>query len=145
MNSDSRFFVLVVVSFLAFAGVLRFVLRHREQGPRNSQIMWVAALVVLGGMLFARYGAQLGLPWWIYYTIPMLLTVFLPPLVFLMSARESGRYIVLAFLSAPFIHSVFSFFLGWHEYMPFLKIPSLLSIIGVGGNFWDCAGSAQST
>jgi len=92
--------------------------------------MATAAVVVLGGMLFARFGAQIGIPWWVYYTVPMLLTVLLPPIVFAMTMRETLLYIVLAFLSAPAIHTVFSFFFGWREYMPFLHIPSVQEIFG---------------
>jgi len=29
-------------------------------------------------------------------------------------------------------HFVFSFFFGWHEYMPFLRIPSLHDLAGAG-------------
>jgi len=85
----------------------------------------VTLAVVPGGMLFARYGAQYGLPWWIYYTVPMLLTVLVPPVAFSMTRHETLRYFFLAFLSAPAIHVLFSFFLGWTEYMPFLQVPSL--------------------
>lgn len=92
-------------------------------------VMAVASAIVFGGMLFARYGAQAGLPWWIYYTVPMLLTVALPPIVFSMTMREAPMYVILAFLSAPVIHTVFSFFLGWREYMPFIPIPSLRDLV----------------
>jgi len=34
-------------------------------------------------------------------------------------------YLVMAFLSSPLIHVVFSFFLGWKEYMPFINIPAM--------------------
>ena len=135
VGPELQFYTLVVVSFLVLVAILRYVMRLRAQSQKTWKVIAVASAVVFGGMLFARYGAQSGLPWWIYYTIPMVLTVSLPPIAFSMSIRETSWYIVLAFLSAPFIHLVFSFFLGWREYMPFLHIPSL----------WDVSKSAPSS
>ena len=125
MNPELQFSTLAFVSFLVVVAILRQVMRRRAFAPKAWKIFAVASVVVFGGMLFARYGAQSGLPWWIYYTVPMLVTVSLPPTAFSMTIRETTWYIVLAFLSAPVIHVVFSFFLGWREYMPFLHVPSL--------------------
>jgi hypothetical protein len=74
-------------------------------------------------MLVAKCGASVGAPWWLYYTIPMLLTLALPLIAFRMTRRETAVYWVLAFLSAPVIHIGFSVTLGWREYMPFLPVP----------------------
>ena len=131
MNPEQQFYILVSVSCLVFVGILRYVMRHRAQAASAGKVMAIAAIVIFGGMLFARYGAQSGLPWWIYYTIPMLLTIFVPPIVFSMSTREVSWYVVLAFLSAPIIHVVFSFFLGWRAYIPFLHIPSLQDLVDI--------------
>ena len=130
MDAIIQFYVLVFVSCLVFVGILKYVLRLRTDTLRIQKVVAIAAVVVLGGMLFARFGAQSGLPSWIYYTVPMLLTVFLPPIVFSMTMREALLYIVLAFLSAPAIHTIFSFFFGWRDYMPFLHIPSLQELFG---------------
>lgn len=129
MSPQIQFYVLVVVSCLVFVGILYFVMRARARPLNIRKVCVVAVVVVVGGMLFARLGAQSGMPWWIYYTVPMLLTVFLPPVVFRMATREYLWYVVLAFLSAPAIHLVFSFFFGWREYMPFLYVPSLRQLI----------------
>jgi hypothetical protein len=40
-----------------------------------------------------------------------------------MNLRKTALYLFLSFLSAPIIHALFSFFLGWSEYMPFWDIP----------------------
>ncbi len=90
-----------------------------------TRVLTTALLVVVGGMLVAKVGQNSGLPWWIYYTIPMLVTVLTPPLVFRMNRREILAYVVLAFLSSPVIHVVFSFFLGWKDYMPFIEVPAM--------------------
>lgn len=90
---------------------------------KRKQIILLALVVVVFGMLFGKYGASYNLPWWIYYPVPMLITVILPPIVLKLKAPKTILYLLLSFLSAPFIHAVFSFFLGWTEYMPFWKIP----------------------
>jgi hypothetical protein len=55
----------------------------------------------------------------------MLVTILLPPVAFRMNRREILEYLVLALLSSPVIHVVFSFFLGWKKYMPFIKSPAM--------------------
>jgi hypothetical protein len=76
-------------------------------------------------MVFAKYGVLTGWPWWIYYGAPALLTWVLPPLVFNLNRKQIVRYLILAFLVAPIIHVLFSFFLGWKEYMPFIPVPAI--------------------
>ena len=118
-----RFWMFVLVSLVAFIAILRFVTRHRAPPLRIAPVLGVAAIVVVGGMVFAKYGNNAGLPWWIYYTVPAVATLLLPPMVFRFSRGELVSYLVLAFLSSPAIHVAFSFVLGWHEYMPFLPVP----------------------
>jgi len=88
----------------------------------------ITAVVVVGGMLFARYGHILFRPpWWIYYGLPALTTILLPPIALRMHRAETWLYIPLAFLMAPAIHMSFSLVVGWHDYMPFpIYIPSLV-------------------
>ena len=125
-----RFSVFVLVSLVVFIAILHFVTRRRTQPPRTSTVVMVAAVVVIGGMIFAKFGNNAGLPWWVYYTVPALATLLLPPAVFKFSSKELVQYLVLAFLSSPAIHVVFSFLFDWHEYMPFIPVPSLRSLIG---------------
>lgn len=131
MQSESlRFWIFVFVSLVAFVAILRFVTRHRSERPRGATVLVVAALVVIGGMVFAKYGNNIGLPWWIYYTVPALATLLVPPIVFRLRGSELAWYLVLAFLSSPVIHVVFSFLLGWKEYMPFIPVPSWRELLG---------------
>jgi uncharacterized membrane protein YfcA len=130
MASDAlRFWIFVLVSLVAFVAILRFVTRRRVDRPQFATVCIVAAIVVVGGMVFAKYGHNVGLPWWIYYTVPALATLLLPPAAFKLAGKELAQYLVLAFLSSPAIHVAFSFLLDWHEYMPFLPVPSLRSLI----------------
>jgi hypothetical protein len=126
-----RFSVFVAVSLILFIGVLLFVMRKRAMRPGRGAVIGSAFIVVVVGMVFAKYGSNAGWPWWIYYTVPAVVTLFLPPLVFHLRRRELGLYLALAFLSAPLIHVLFSLFLGWHEYMPFVHIPSLCTLTGL--------------
>ena len=125
MSTGWHFPIFIVVSFVAFVAVLRLALHKRPDPPARTTLLWVAAVVVVGGMLFAKAGAGLGLPVAIYYGVPALLTWLLPPIAFSMRGREIAIYLPLALLMAPIIHVLFSLFLGWHEYMPFLPVPSL--------------------
>jgi hypothetical protein len=125
-----RFSTFILVSLLVFFFILRFVTRNRAKRPSFVSVAVVAAIVVVGGMIFAKFGNNAGLPWWIYYTVPALVTLLLPPMAFKLSGKELWFYLVLAFVSSPVIHVLFSFFLGWHEYMPFIPVPSLQSLIG---------------
>jgi hypothetical protein len=127
-TENFRFSVFILASLIAFVLVLRFVTRNRSQHPSLVSVATVAAIVVVGGMVFAKFGNNAGLPWWIYYTVPALVTLLLPPVAFKLSGGELWQYLVLAFLSSPVIHVLFSFFLGWHEYMPFIRVPSLQSL-----------------
>jgi hypothetical protein len=124
-----RFSVFILVSLIAFIAILYFVTRHRSLRPKGFTVIAVAALVVVGGMVFAKFGNNAGLPWWIYYTLPALATLLVPPLVFKFNGKELLQYLLLAFLSSPVIHVVFSFLFDWHEYMPFIHVPSLHSLL----------------
>ena len=123
-----RFPIFVGVSLVVFIGLVAFVLRGRDRRPVR-EIVAIGLLVVVGGMTFAKAGQNAGWPWWIYYTVPMLLTVFLPPIRLRMRGRELPEYFGLSFLSAPAIHVAFSFLLGWKDYMPFIQIPSVWEIV----------------
>jgi hypothetical protein len=129
MSTAWHFPFMVLASLLVFGLMVRLLLPRQEFRAKRIQIGLLALIVVVFGMLFGKYGATAGLPWWLYYPIPMLITVLLPPLVLRLNKQKTAAYLVLSFLSAPFIHVAFSFFLGWTEYMPFWKIPSVGSYL----------------
>ena len=129
MDTQWHFPIMIAASLVEFIGLLRLVLGRLVFRRRIIAVGIVAIVVVVLGMLFGKYGLQFGLPWWIYYPVPALITVLLPPLVFRMRTRRTVLYLVLAALSAPLIHVIFAFFLGWNEYMPFIPIPSLRDLV----------------
>ncbi len=118
-----QFPVLMAASYVVFVSLLRLVLRNRERFPLRV-VLILGLVCVCAGMTLAKYGATVGLPWWIYYSIPMLITVFLPPIALRMHKGKAAAYLILSFLAAPVIHAAFSFFLGWKSHMPFIKVPS---------------------
>jgi hypothetical protein len=121
---------MIAASLLLFVGMLRLVLGRVQFRQRLGAVAIVSVIVVVFGMLFGKYGATvLGLPWWIYYPLPALVTIVLPPLAFRLNWKRTLAYVLLSALSAPLIHVLFSFFLGWDEYMPFIAVPSLASLI----------------
>lgn len=123
----TRFVVFVGFSLLMFVAVLRLAIRSRPRTPWRA-VVALALVVVVGGMVFAKWGQNTGLPWFVYYTIPALLTVFAPPLVLRMTRRELIPYLLMATLMAPAIHIFFSLAFGWHDYMPFIRVPSIADL-----------------
>ena len=128
MGGTGRFAVFVLVSFILFLAVLRWVLRNRDS-RHWLRLIALASVVVVGGMAFARWGQHSGMQWWIYYTVPALATFLLPPAVLRMSRRETLAYLLLAVLMAPAIHIFFALFVGWSDYMPFISVPSLSNLL----------------
>jgi hypothetical protein len=128
MPDLQRFLVFMAAAFLAFVAVLLFTIRNRASKPSSGKVCGVGIAVVVAGMCFARYIHLIfpKLPWLIYYGIPAINTVFLPPLWLRMSKLEAAQYLPLAWLTAPAIHLLFSLLAGWHDYMPFpAYIPSI--------------------
>ena len=123
LSSEWRFPVMILAALLLFLLIIRIVIGKSAFRDQYKVVLLLAFLLVIVGMLLGKYGAQLGFPWWLYYPIPMLMTVLLPPIVLKMNTRKTILYLLLSFLSAPVIHFLFSFFLGWTEYMPFWNIP----------------------
>ena len=118
-----HFSMMIFASFILFYCVIWTVLGTQEFRQKFRKIFLLSILCVVLGMLFGKYGANWGLRWWIYYPLPMLMNVILPPLILKMNTKRTITYLVLSFLSAPLIHIFFSFFFNWTEYMPFWKIP----------------------
>ena len=130
MNDSSRFAIFMVASAAVFVALLLFVVRKRERRPDGRTFILTTLVVVVLGMLFARYGYLFFRPpWWVYYGVPALVTFFLPPALFRMRRTEILQYVPLAILMGPAIHIFFSLFVGWHDYMPFpFYIPSVLEL-----------------
>jgi len=132
MMPPLHFVVFIGVSVFVLICIFRWVLRRRPVPPVRQLVAGVALVIAIAGMCFAKLGATQGLPWPVYYGIPALVTLFLPPLAFRMRGAEYMSYVVLAFLSSPVIHFVFSFFIGWPEYLPFWHIPPVWQVVGAG-------------
>ncbi len=58
-----RFPVFVAASYAIFIGIIHFVLRRRESGGYLPQIFGIGVVVIVGGMVFAKFGQNTGLPW----------------------------------------------------------------------------------
>jgi hypothetical protein len=122
VNADWHFPIMIIASLIVFITIVRIVLPGEAFSSKKLTIFWLSFVVVVMGMLLARYAAQWNVPWWIYYPVPMLLTVFLPPLILRLDKRRTLAYLILSFVSAPIIHVFFSLVLGWPEYLPFWRI-----------------------
>jgi len=107
-NGIGIFLVKVFVAFVVFIGLLIFTLRGRTQRPA-LRILILALIVVVCGMSFARITYGIGVPWWIFYGLPAMITFALPPLILRMSRSEVLLYVPLAILMSPVIHISFLF------------------------------------
>lgn len=128
-NATLHFAVFVLASFAAFLLVLKLIFAKRSVQPKLLSLLWSSALVVVGGMVFAKVAANSGLPTWVYYGIPAIATLLLPPIVFGMRRGEIVAYLCAASLLPAVIHVGFSLFLGWKEYLPFWAVPSLRELL----------------
>jgi hypothetical protein len=121
-----RLLAYMLASTLVLALVIVFVGGLRgARAPAWPATLGIALLISVVGILFGKYGENFGLPWWIYYTVPMLATVLIPPLAFRFALWRAALYVLLAFGTAPLIHAAFFYALGWGEFMPFLALPPL--------------------
>ena len=121
MTDIGKFFVYMLVALIVFVLVLLFTLHKRPKQP-VFKIVLLSIIAVVGGMTFARITYGKGVPWWIFYGIPAFITFVLPPIVLNMTKRELLFYIPISLLMAPVIHVFFSFFFGWHDYMPLFYV-----------------------
>jgi hypothetical protein len=122
MTDIGKFFVYMLVALIVFVLVLFFTLRKRPSQP-IFKIVLLSVIAVVGGMTFAKITYGKGVTWWIFYGIPAFITFILPPIVLKMTKRELLFYIPVSVLMAPAIHVFFSFFFGWHDYMPLFYVP----------------------
>jgi hypothetical protein len=125
MESDpGRIPVYVLASSIVLTLVI--LLAGSLRGGRAPHWAWAAlaaAAISAIGILVAKFGVGFGLPWQVYYSVPMLATVLIPPIAFRFSFWRAAAYIALAFATAPLIHAAFLYGLGWADYMPFLRLP----------------------
>ncbi len=91
-----HFLSFMVVSFFVFLAVRPYVLCRREMRPPLSVFLVLSAMAIILGMTSGKYGQNWGLPWWIYYTVPALITLLFPALYLKMNRRETLLYLILA-------------------------------------------------
>ncbi len=118
--------MIVFVAASTAALTMAILVAARAGGGRAPDLLWVfvvSAVISAIGIPFGKYGQNFGLPWQVYYTVPAAATILAPPFVFRFSILRSLFYLILALFSAPLIHAMFFYGLGWSEYMPFLKLP----------------------
>ena len=85
-----HFPIMILFSIIIFFVIIRIVIGKQNFIEKRTSIVLLSFLVVVIGMLFGKYGQQWGLKWWIYYPVPMLMTVLLPPLILKMDFKKSN-------------------------------------------------------
>jgi len=64
MDTEWHFPVLIAASLVLYLGLLRLILGRTQFRLRLRAVLLVSLLVVVGGMMFGKYGATaLNLPW----------------------------------------------------------------------------------
>jgi len=123
-----EFFLLILISIAVMILVLYYVLKQRDENPikQNKAIIGISFLGVVS-MFIAKYGTNFEMPWWLYYPLPMFLTILVPVFYFKMNKNEIIKYILLIMISSPVIHVILSLF-GWKNYMPFIEIPTFYEL-----------------
>ena len=119
--------VMVAFTYLIFLCVIRLVL-GKQYKSKSFLIDIIGILVVFGGFIISKYNNILKLPGYLHYALPIALTVLLPPLALRMKSHQVLKYLALSILAVPFVHIVFSFFVGWGDLLPFIRIPSLWTL-----------------
>lgn len=128
MDNAFRFLIMAAVTYLAFLCVIRIVMGNQYKS-KSFLINVTGMLTVYGSFIISRYNDILKLPGFLYYILLILLTVFLPPLLLKMKSDQTLKYFALGVVAVPLLHLLFSLLLGWGEYLPFIKIPSLWELI----------------
>lgn len=124
-----EFITLTLVTSIVLVFIVRFALKTRDPNPvKNPGNVGILIALAVLCMLIGKYGATWGLPWWIYYPAPMVLVLVFPLAFFKMKRREAIKFILISLVSGPIIHVVFSL-LGWKNYMPFIRIPSIMELL----------------
>lgn len=124
-----EFSSLTIVSVIVIILMVRFSLRQRYPNPtKQLMVLLVLSLLAAVCLVWERYTTGFGLPWWIYYPVPLLLTLLFPIFWFRMKRSEAVTYFLLTILAAPVSHILYSL-LGWKEFMPFIEVPSLLEML----------------
>lgn len=124
-----EFSSLTIVSVIVIILMVRFSLRQRYPNPTKQVIvLLVLSSLAVVCLAWERYTTGLGLPWWIYYPVPLLLTLLFPIFWFRMKRSEALTYFSLTIVAAPVSHVLYSL-LGWKKFMPFIQVPSLLEML----------------
>jgi len=80
----------------------------------------IGSSIVLVGLGAA--GLHAGLPPYIYYPLPAVISLILPKYIFNLSWKELCIYIVFGILIGFLTHLLFSLIVGYNNYLPFWKI-----------------------
>ena len=107
-----RFPIMMAVSVIVLFLIILLVTRAKTPLPSSTAIMLISILVSVGGMIIAKYGANFGLPWTVYYSVPAILTIFSADDLF-PDVIAAGRDLYPAGVFERACNSLWISFLGW--------------------------------
>jgi hypothetical protein len=109
---------MALVLVIACAGSL-----GRGPGPSWLGAAVAAIAISVAGILFAKFGAQRGLPVLVYYLVPIGAAMLIPPIAFRFGFWRTLAHAALVLVAALLLHAAFFYGLGWDDYMPILRLP----------------------
>lgn len=128
MDQAFRFLIMAGVTYMVFLCVIRLAMGSQYKS-KSFLINIIGMLTVYGSFIISRYNGILKLPIILYYTLLLLLTIFLPPLSLKMKSDQTLKYFAFGIVAIPLLHLIFSLLLGWGDYLPFIQIPSLWELL----------------
>lgn len=128
MDYALRFLILAAVTYMTFLCTVRLAMSNQYKA-KSFGINIIGMISVYGSFIILRYGDLLKLPDYLRYAFPIILVAILPPLVLKMKSDQTIKYLLLSVLFLALLHFCLSFFVGWGDLLPFLKIPSLWDIV----------------
>jgi len=109
--------------------ITKLISSHTEIGSATkiNQTVLIATSLVIGisAVLIGKIGANAGLSPFIYYPIPLVISLVIPKFIFKLNLSEFGIYSLIAPATGFLTHIIFSVFFNYHNYMPFWEIDSI--------------------
>lgn len=107
--------------FVGFAAAFRRTDRWPGGSIAAAWALGIAIVTVGLGIILLKTG----LPPWLYFPLPVIVSLGAPWLIFRPGWKAYLVFLGVSVIMSPLTHFLWSFFLGYHNYLPFWEIPSV--------------------
>ncbi|MBA7645570.1 hypothetical protein ES703_53328 [subsurface metagenome] len=111
--------------FVGFVVAFRKTNRWSKSGIVAVWAFGISVVTVVMGIVLLK----IGLPPWIYFPLPVIVSLVAPWLIFRPSWKAYIVFLCVSMIMSPLTHFLWSFFLDYHNYLPFWEIPSLWDLL----------------